>query len=218
MTAARRPALSASNATSTPVVDRSGRVVEGVGLAGGEDGAAGRDAGVAAGAGGGDGDGVEGAFDEDRPRSSGERAAGFPEAEQDLAFVVQAGGRAVEVLRHVGAGVIGEARPMNAMMVPSAERMGSMARSRKVSVRAPRRGPAGQPGGLDERVRVAGGAQVAGQPVPGGVGVAGLPALLDRLRESAGWPGSRGPSCRAAGRGRTRAACFVDADQVALPP
>ena len=79
------------------------------GLLGGERGAARRHPGVPAPARGGDGDRVERAFHDHRPRSPGERAACLPQPEQDRALPVQPCARAVQVSGHVRAGAGGRA-------------------------------------------------------------------------------------------------------------
>ena len=81
-----------------------GGLREDSGLPAGQGGAAGRQAGVAAGICQGDGDGVEGAFHDDRCCAAGEQVAGLVEAEQQAAFVVAAGLGAVQVLRDLRAG------------------------------------------------------------------------------------------------------------------
>src|SRR6266487_3695331 len=77
-TAARSPAWSGSNATSTPADPRSAARWRAATWAGGEDGAAGGEARVTAAPGRGDGDGAERALGDDRPRAAGQRGPGLP--------------------------------------------------------------------------------------------------------------------------------------------
>lgn len=78
-----------------------GNAVERADLWTGEGGAAGGDGGVLTFCGGVDGDGVEGAFDDDRPGSGGQRVAGFVQTEEQFALAEDRSLRAVEVLRPV---------------------------------------------------------------------------------------------------------------------
>ncbi len=144
------------------------------GLLAGEGGAAGCQPGVMAGVGDADGDGVEGAFHDDRDRSLGEIGAALVQAEQQVAFLVGGGLGAVEVFRcvrpGVGAGAAGE----------PGEHAGGVVHGEHDPVPKPvdevsAGGAGGEPGCLDRVIMVAEAAQVAGEGGPPGGGVPDVP-------------------------------------------
>ena len=160
-------------------------LAQGPHLLGGERRAARRDARTTPGAGGGHRDGVERAFHDDRPRPRGDHLPGFPQPEQRRRPCRYRQVRGLLTYLGTSGPASSGARPMNAATVPSAERIGSTARSRKVSMSVPRLGPAGEPSSLDERVREAECPQIAGERVPSRWRVTGLPSLLDGWTEPA---------------------------------
>ena len=90
------------------------------------------------------------------------------------------------------------ARPMNATTVPSRLRIGSMARSRKVSMSVPRQDSA-QPGRLDDTVAVAECPQMLDEGGPPGGRVPGLPAPLHGRAEPAAFQVAGDPAaCQSA--------------------
>ena len=100
------------------------------GLPAGEGGAAGRQPCVPARVGDGDGDGVERAFGDDGNGAAGKLAACPVQAEQQVAFPVGRGLRAVEVFRDAGAGARAGAADETGD-VPCSSRTASITRSRK---------------------------------------------------------------------------------------
>ena len=163
-TAALRPAVVVERDEDSGAAEVGGPRENG-GLLAGQGGAAGCHAGVVAGVCHGDGDGVEGAFHDDRRCAAGEQIARLVEAEQQAAFLVAAGLGAVQVLRDLRggswAGAAEESRDVPLLVMdrehdPVPEVVDERAAG----------GNAGEPGGLDRVVVVAEGAEVAGKRGP----------------------------------------------------
>jgi len=146
----------------------------------------------------------KGALHDDRCCAAGEQIVRLVEAEQQAAFVVAAGLRAVQVLRDLragsGAGAAEEPRDVSALVMDREyDPVPEVVDGRSAG------GKPGEPGGLDRVVAVTEGVEVIGQSGPSARGVSDLPvaqrAADAALGEVGGYPALGEPQC--AGRSRS---------------